>query len=81
MNDEILIALGRVEGKVDTIGSTLGSHLARIERLEDRQTATENMVSGLVAKSNSNLNWITQLLTASGVLVALGAIFYERLPI
>ncbi|TWG49648.1 hypothetical protein [Aminobacter sp. J44] len=81
MNDEILIALGRVEGKVDTIGSTLGSHLARIERLEDRQTATENVVSGLVAKSNSNVNWITQLLTAFGVLVALGAALYERLPI
>lgn len=80
MNDEILIALGRVEGKVDTIGSTLGSHLSRIERLEERQTATENMVSGLVAKSHSNLNWITQLLTALGVLVALGAVLYERIP-
>lgn len=78
MNDEILIALGRVEGKVDSIGSTLGSHATRIERLEDRQSATENVVSGLVAKSASNVNWLTQLLTACGVLVTLGVVFYER---
>lgn len=81
MNDEILIALGRVEGKVDAINSTLGNHLARIERLEDRQTNTENTLSGLVAKSHSNVNWITQLLTALGVLVALVAVFYERIPV
>lgn len=79
MNDEILIALGRVEGKVDTIGSTLGTHLSRIERLEERQSATEYTVSGLVAKSASNLNWITQLITFLGVLVALAAIMYERI--
>ena len=51
MNDELLLALGRLEGKVDALMTRQAVHDEELERMETRLRTLENSRSWLMGAS------------------------------
>ncbi len=60
---ELLLLLGRLEGKVDTIITGQSAHGSRLDRLEARQAEHDVWRAGIDAKVSSNKGWWSMLLT------------------
>lgn len=70
MDDQALILIGRVEGKVDTLINLHSAQSARIDALETRQSRTEVDVASLSASKSNSQSWLSNVMSALAVIVA-----------
>lgn len=76
MRDEVLLAVGRLEGKVDLILKTTSSLDNRVVAAEDRITAVEQSVAVLEGRETRDSSWKAHLLmVALSVIAAAASLF------
>lgn len=67
-DQSLMVALARLEGKVDILPSLIATHASAIKTLEERQIETERDISALKATNKSNNSWATQGIAALAVI-------------
>ena len=68
---DTMVALARLEGKVDMLPSLMATHATSIERLQERQNVTDTEIAALKAVGLQRRDWIA---TAIALLAAAAAI-------
>jgi len=70
MNTEVVLLIGKVEGKVDTLISLNSATAARVDQLEQRVSAGEVEIASLKAKATTNQSVITNITAFLALIVA-----------
>ncbi|OJX53640.1 hypothetical protein [Devosia sp. 66-22] len=73
---ELLILVGRMEGKLDGFLAIQSEQGKRIHGLDDRLGAVETDVATLKASRSTNLNWLTIGVSVLGTLIAGLALYF-----
>jgi hypothetical protein len=78
-NSDLLLGLGRVEGKVDSIVSALSAQTARLDRIEDHQKSFDQRVTILEAVRTTGKNWFAGIASITALALSLMGLVFELL--
>jgi hypothetical protein len=78
-NSDLILLIGRIEGKVDTLVSMQASTTQRVDQIETRTSQLEQKMAAATASGTSTSAWIGSLISVGAVLIALAIPFIERL--
>jgi len=79
INSDLILLIGRVEGKVDTLVSMQASTTQRVDQIEARTSQLEQKMAATTATGTSASAWITSLISVGAVIVALAIPFIESI--
>jgi hypothetical protein len=75
-DNDLVLLIGRIEGKVDTLVHLQGATAQRLDSVEQRTASVEQKVAAITASGSNSKTWLTQLASFSALAVAaVGAYF------
>lgn len=81
LNNETLVALGRLEGKLDVLVSNQSQQNSRIDTIENRTTRLEIDVSTIQATRAQGRDWVATGISVLATFAALAALLTPFLGI
>jgi hypothetical protein len=75
-DNDLMLLIGRVEGKVDTLVHLQSTAISRIEALEQRQNTTETKVAGIEARGEGSKTWLSNSLAILALFVSTVATYF-----
>ncbi len=73
-SNDTLVALGRLEGKLDVLVTMHGQQSVRIDSLEARTNNNEIAIAGITATAAQGRDWTATGISVVAALAAVGAI-------
>lgn len=70
IDQNVILLIGRIEGKVDTIIHFQGTHGSRIDALEQRTAALEQRQAASEAANTSSKGWLANLLSVGALVIS-----------
>lgn len=71
-NPNIMLMLGRLEGKVDAFMALQKAHSTRLDDLETRLSEAEREITALEASRTNSAGWLTHLAAYAALAIAIG---------
>lgn len=77
-NGELILLIGRIEGKVDTLVANQQSTAARIDLIETRTSQLEQKMAAAAATGSTGNRWLSNLIALGALVISVGAIILDK---
>lgn len=76
-DSDLMLLLGRVEGKVDALVNLQSSTTQRVETIEHRQVSVEHRVTAIEAKAAGSKAWLAHLMSVAALVASIATVYFE----
>jgi hypothetical protein len=75
--NDLMLMLGRLEGKMDSMMTSLSTQTSRMDRIEQLQNALDSRVTTIEATKSTGRNWFGGIMSIIALALAVMSLTFE----